>query len=69
MLFRIFPINGIFSDQLDKYDPRDIKRLNEDDAYCRLFLRTLHSNGDPVAALPVVHESLSFRKEWEINGN
>ena len=58
----------LFSGKFEKYDPRDIKRFNEDDAYVRLFLRTGHSKGDPAKALPVVHESFSFRKEWEING-
>ena len=58
----------IISDKFDKYDPRDIKRFDEDDAYTRLFLRTLHSKGDPGKALNTVHESLSFRKEWGING-
>ena len=58
----------IISDKFDKYDPRDIKRFDEDDAYTRLFLRTLASKGDPEKSLSTVHESLSFRKEWGING-
>ena len=58
----------IISDKFDKYDPRDIKRFDEDDAYTRLFLRTLHSKGDIEKAVTTVHESLSFRKEWGING-
>ena len=36
----------MISDKFDKYDPRDIKRFDEDDAYTRLFLRTLHSKGE-----------------------
>ena len=59
----------MISDKFDKYDPRDIKQFDEDDAYTRLFLRTLASKGDPEKSLSIVHESLSFRKEWGINGN
>ena len=58
----------LISDKFDKYDPRDIKRFDEDDAYTRLFLRTLASKGDPEKSLITVHESLLFRKEWGING-
>ncbi|CAH1772621.1 unnamed protein product [Owenia fusiformis] len=49
------------------YDPRDVNRIETDDAYCRCFLRTLTSKGDVEKALPVMDECLKFRKEWEIN--
>ena len=58
----------LFSDKFDKYDPRDIERFNGDDAYTKLFLRKTEVKGDPGKALQYVHESLAFRKEYEING-
>ena len=59
---------SFFSDKFDKYDPRDIERFNADDAYTKLFLRKTEVKGDPTKALQYVHESLAFRKEYEING-
>ena len=58
----------LFLDKFDKYDPRDIERFNGDDAYTKLFLRKTEVRGDPAKALQYVHESLAFRKEYEING-
>jgi hypothetical protein len=45
------------------YDPRDLERFEKDDAYTRLFLRTLKSRGDVDKAVETVHDSLKFRKE------
>ena len=59
---------SFFSDKFDKYDSRDIERFNGDDAYTKLFLRKTEVKGDPAKALQYVHESLAFRKEYEING-
>ena len=59
---------SFFSDKFDKYDLRDIERFNGDDAYTKLFLRKTEVKGDPAKALQYVHESLAFRKEYEING-
>lgn len=48
------------------YDPRDLDRLDKDDAYARCFLRTLKSRGDVDKAADIVNDSFKFRKEIEI---
>ncbi len=58
------------SDRIAKgdYDERDVKRLDEDDAYARCFLRTLKAKGDAKKAADVVHECFKFRKSVGIWG-
>ena len=55
--------------KLDKFDARDVEHFMKDDTYASFFLRTLKSKGNIPAALTVVNESLSFRKEYQLNGN
>ena len=50
------------------YDPRDLDRLQTDEAYARCFLRTLKVRGDVEKALEGVHEALKFRKEIGLLG-
>lgn len=54
--------------QAGLYDPRDIQRLDTDDAYARCFLRTLKARGNVEKATETVHESFKFRKELGIWG-
>lgn len=56
----------MFADSTDKYDPRDVERLLNDDALVEGYLEwRLYVVDD---ALKMIDESLLWRKEFCVNG-
>lgn len=56
----------MFSDSTEKYDPRDVERLQTDDSLVEGYLTWRIYNVDD--ALKMIDESLHWRKEYGVNG-
>lgn len=66
MWFILFIIRVVFTDSTEKYDSRDVERLQQDDALVEGYLTwRLYVVED---ALKMIDESLQWRKEFGLNG-
>ena len=64
----MWPYN--LSDNIKKslYDERDVERIQNVDAYLRLFLDNGKAGGDVEKAQVILHDSLVWRKAYDIRG-
>lgn len=53
-------------DKSDKYDPRDVERLQQDDNWVESYLHWRHNAVDET--LKMIDESFQWRKEFAVNG-
>lgn len=53
-------------DKSDKYDPRDVERLQQDDNWVESYLCWRHDVVDET--LKMIDESFQWRKEMAVNG-
>ena len=53
-------------DKSEKYDPRDVERLQQDDNWVESYLFWRHHNVDET--LKMLDESFQWRKEMSVNG-
>ncbi|KAK6485527.1 motile sperm domain-containing protein 2-like isoform X1 [Huso huso] len=58
-------INEYLQDKTDKYDSRDVERLQKDDALAGCYLQWRLQNVDD--ALKMIDESFQWRKEFKVN--
>lgn len=61
MFITVFPL-----DKPDKYDPRDVERLQQDDNWVESYLFWRHDAVDET--LKMIDESFQWRKEMSVNG-
>lgn len=57
---------AVFVDSTDKYDPRDVERIEQEDALVEAYLTWRMYVVDDT--LKMIDESLLWRKEFGING-
>lgn len=56
----------VFADSIERYDPRDVEKLQNDNALVEGYLAwRLHVVDD---ALKMIDESFMWRKEYGVNG-
>lgn len=51
------------------FDARDVKRVQEDDAYLRCFMRSAKAHGEVDKAVEMLHLTLDWRAKWKMNGD
>lgn len=56
----------IYTESAEKYDPRDVERLEKDDSYTKSFLTWRHFIVEDT--LKMIDESFQWRKELGVNG-
>lgn len=61
ILITVFPL-----DKPEKYDPRDVERLQQDDNWVESYLFWRHDVVDET--LKMIDESFQWRKEMSVNG-